>query len=76
MVQEFANARDMMEDPPQSVHFLFPVTRSLDRQPFILLIQKYPASYPEEHLYHWLNLQVQEIWAVQWLVSISNFKGR
>ena len=35
MVEEFANARDMMEDPPQGVHFLFPVTRSLDRQPFM-----------------------------------------
>ena len=34
MVEEFDNARDMMEDPPQGVHFLFPVTRSLDRQPF------------------------------------------
>ena len=35
MVEEFANAREMMEDPQQGVHFLFPVTRSLDRQPFM-----------------------------------------
>ena len=35
MVEEFTNARDMMEDPPKGVHFLFPVTRSLDRQPFM-----------------------------------------
>ena len=35
MVEELANARDMMEDPPQGVHFLFPVTRSHYRQPFM-----------------------------------------
>ena len=35
MVEEFANAREMMEDPSTGVHFLFPVTRSLDRQPFM-----------------------------------------
>lgn len=62
-VQRYANAREMLEDHPAGAHFMFPVSRSLDRQPFmapyvakrtfIPFVESPGESRPQ---YQWRNL--------------------